>query len=100
MGGYMQPQGHVQVLSNLIDYDMTPQAALDAPRWRYREDRSLALEERLGNGSGVQSKLVRKGHDVRILPATMFGGAQIVRNQDGVLSAATEPRKDGNAVGF
>ena len=100
MGGYMQPQGHVQVLSNLIDYDMTLQAALDAPRWRYREDGTLALEERLGNGSGIQSKLVRKGHDVRILPATMFGGAQIARNEDGVLSGATEPRKDGNAVGY
>ncbi|MFT4933168.1 MAG: gamma-glutamyltranspeptidase/glutathione hydrolase, partial [Natronomonas sp.] len=100
MGGYMQPQGHVQVLSNLIDYDMTLQAALDAPRWRYREDGTLALEERLGNGSGLQSKLVRKGHDVRVLPATMFGGAQIARNEDSVLSGATEPRKDGNAVGF
>ncbi|MFW6376817.1 MAG: gamma-glutamyltransferase, partial [archaeon] len=100
MGGYMQPQGHVQVLSNLIDYDMTLQAALDAPRWRYREDDSLALEERLGAGSGIQSKLVRMGHDVRILTPTMFGGAQIARNRDGILSAATEPRKDGNAVGY
>jgi gamma-glutamyltranspeptidase/glutathione hydrolase len=100
MGGYMQPQGHVQVLSNLVDYDMSLQAALDAPRWRYREDGTLALEERLGNGSGLQSRLVRKGHDVRILPGTMFGGAQIVRNEDGVLSGATEPRKDGNAVGY
>ena len=95
MGGYMQPQGHVQVVSNLVDYDMPLQASLDAARWRYREDGSLALEPQLDGG--VAAKLVRKGHDVRTRPPTEFGGAQIVRNDDGVLSAATEPRKDGNA---
>jgi gamma-glutamyltranspeptidase/glutathione hydrolase len=98
MGGYMQPQGHVQVLSNVLDYDMPLQAALDAPRWRYREDGSLAVEERMHEG--VATKLVRKGHDVEVLPPLLFGGAQIVRNEGGVLSGATEPRKDGQVAGF
>jgi gamma-glutamyltranspeptidase/glutathione hydrolase len=98
MGGYMQPQGHVQVISNLVDYDMPLQAALDRPRWRYRESGALALEERIGGG--VPSKLARRGHDVRVLPPGLFGGAQIVRNRRGTLSAATEPRKDGAALGY
>jgi gamma-glutamyltranspeptidase/glutathione hydrolase len=98
MGGYMQPQGHLQVISNIVDYDLPLQAALDRPRWRYREDDSLAVEPHFdGHTAG---KLVRKGHDVGTLPPALFGGAQIVRNEDGTLSAATEPRKDGNAVGY
>ncbi len=96
MGGYMQPQGHVQVISNLVDYGMTPQQALDAPRWRYREEGTLGVEERLSN----QTALVRKGHDVRVLPPSLFGGAQLVRRQGETLAGATEPRKDGNAVGY
>ena len=98
MGGYMQPQGHVQVISNLVDYDMPLQASLDATRWRYREDGSLALEPQFDGG--IAAKLVRRGHDVRTRPPTEFGGAQIVRNDDGILSAATEPRKDGTAQGY
>jgi gamma-glutamyltranspeptidase/glutathione hydrolase len=98
MGGYMQPQGHVQVLSNVVDYDMPLQEALDRARWRYRESGALAVEERLGGG--VPSKLVRKGHDVRVLTPGLFGGAQMVRNREGTLSAATEPRKDGAALGY
>jgi gamma-glutamyltranspeptidase/glutathione hydrolase len=98
MGGYMQPQGHVQVVSNLVDYAMPLQAALDAPRWRYREDGSLAVEERMHEG--VPTKLVSRGHDVRVLQPLMFGGAQIARNDDGTLSGATEPRKDGHVAGF
>lgn len=98
MGGYMQPQGHVQVISNIVDYDMPLQAALDYPRWRYRESGELAVEGRLDGN--VQSKLARMGHDVRVLPPVMFGGAQITRREDEVLSGATEPRKDGNATGY
>jgi gamma-glutamyltranspeptidase/glutathione hydrolase len=98
MGGYMQPQGHLQVLANLIDYEMPLQAALDAPRWRYREDGSLAVEERLTDG--IAAKLARKGHDVRVLPPGLFGGAEAVRDDSGTLSGATEPRKDGQVAGF
>ncbi|WP_435157201.1 gamma-glutamyltransferase [Haladaptatus sp. DFWS20] len=98
MGGYMQPQGHAQVISNIVDYDMPLQAALDYPRWRYREEGTLAVEGR--TDGNLASKLVRKGHDVRVLPPSLFGGAQIVRNENGVLSGATEPRKDGTATGY
>ena len=98
MGGYMQPQGHVQVISNIVDYGMPLQAALDAPRWRYRTDGTLGIEERLP--TGVAPKLARRGHDVRVLPPVMFGGAQAVRNDGAVLSGATEPRKDGQVAGF
>ena len=98
MGGPMQPQGHLQVISNLLDYDLPLQAALDEPRWRYMENGRLAVEGR--TDGNVQSKLARRGHDLTVLPPILFGGAQIVRNREGVLSGATEPRKDGGAVGF
>jgi gamma-glutamyltranspeptidase/glutathione hydrolase len=98
MGGYMQPQGHLQVLSNLLDYGMPLQAALDAPRWRYLDDGSLAVEDRFPKG--LLPKLARRGHDVVVKPASEFGGGQITRLADGVLSGATEPRKDGMAAGF
>jgi gamma-glutamyltranspeptidase/glutathione hydrolase len=94
MGGAMQPQGHVQVLANLLDYDMPLQAALDAPRFRYHADGTLALEERFPDG--VPSKLARRGHDVRIRPASNFGGAQVSRSDGGTLAGATDPRKDGH----
>ncbi|WP_248897229.1 gamma-glutamyltransferase [Haloplanus halobius] len=98
MGGYMQPQGHLQVLANLLDYDMSLQAALDAPRWRYCEGGSLAVEDRFPEG--VLPKLARRGHDVRVRPSSAFGGGQVTRLADGVISGATEPRKDGSAAGF
>ncbi|WP_265110814.1 gamma-glutamyltransferase family protein [Halosolutus halophilus] len=98
MGGYMQPQGHLQVLSHLLDDDLSLQHALDRPRWCCRVDGTLAVEGRFDGD--LASKLLRRGHDVRIgLPAD-FGGAQIARNRHGTLSAATEPRKDGNATGY
>jgi len=96
MGGYMQPQGHLQVISNIVDYGMSLQAALDAPRFRYRESGTLGVEERLPN----QTKLTRKGHDVSVLPPSMFGGAQIVRCHEETLSGATDPRKDGNVSAY
>jgi gamma-glutamyltranspeptidase/glutathione hydrolase len=96
MGGFMQPQGHVQVVSNLVDRELPLQRALDEPRWRYREDGCLAVEDRL---PGL-SRLARRGHDVRVFPASAFGGAQIARNDDDTLSGATEPRKDGTVASY
>ena len=98
MGGYMQPQGHLQVLSHLLDGDRSLQAALDAPRWRYREDGRLAVESRFD--PEVLTALARRGHDVTVAPPSAFGGGQLVRNREGVLSGATEPRKDGVAIGY
>ncbi len=98
MGRYMQPQGHVQILSNLVDYGMPLQRALDEPRWRYRADGTLGVEERLPDG--VAPQLARRGHDIRVEPAGAFGGAQIARFEDGSLSAATDPRKDGQVAPY
>jgi gamma-glutamyltranspeptidase/glutathione hydrolase len=98
MGGYMQPQGHLQTLVAMLDDGKTLQEALDAPRWRYREDGRLAVEARMP--TAVQNGLLRRGHDLQVLPPSMFGGAQVVRNRSGTLSGATEPRKDGTVVAY
>jgi len=98
MGGYMQPQGHLQVLSNLLDDGDDLQTALDRPRWRYRESGQLAVEPHFD--SHLANELVRRGHEVVVQPPVLFGGAQVVRNHEGTLSGATEPRKDGEVVGY
>ncbi|APX97711.1 gamma-glutamyltransferase [Natronorubrum daqingense] len=98
MAGYNQPQGHLQVLMNLLDDGMSVQEAIDFPRWRYQVDGQLAVEGRLEGR--VQTKLARRGHEVRVMPPAHFGGGQIARNTDGVLSGGSDPRKDGSAVGF
>jgi gamma-glutamyltranspeptidase/glutathione hydrolase len=98
MGGYMQPQGHLQVLSHLLDRELPLQAALDEPRWRYREDGSLAVEARFD--ADVTAKLVRRGHEAGVDLPIRFGGAQVARWADGTLSGATEPRKDGTVDVF
>ena len=98
MGGATQPQGQVQMLANAVDYDMPLQAALDAPRWVYRADGTLGVESRFDGH--LLTKVARKGHDVRIMEKDHFGGAQVARYDDGVLSGATEPRKDGSIAQF
>ncbi|WP_254525820.1 gamma-glutamyltransferase family protein [Natrinema caseinilyticum] len=98
MGGFMQPQGHLQVLMNIVDDGMSIQEALDFPRFRYQVDGQLAVEGRFDGA--VLSKLARRGHDVRVMPPPHFGGGQIARNADGVLSGGTDPRKDGTATGY
>jgi gamma-glutamyltranspeptidase/glutathione hydrolase len=100
MGGFMQPQGHTQMLVNMIDYGMNPQEALDAPRYEllepYEGKKTLSLE----HNEGVQQQLRDLGHDV--VPAAVggFGGGQIIVVQDGVSYAGSDPRKDGAAVGL
>jgi len=95
MGGYMQPQGHVQVIANLLDYHLNPQAALDAPRWQWLEGKRVLVERRLPEH--IAQGLAGRGHEVEVAgEAESFGRGQIIwRLPSGVLAGATEPRTDG-----
>jgi gamma-glutamyltranspeptidase/glutathione hydrolase len=101
MGGPMQPQGHAQMVIRLRDYGQNPQAASDAPRWRVIE--GLAVEIEAGFQPEVLAELERRGHHLKVIPPPNlggFGGAQLIyRLEDGYL-AASDHRKDGQAVGF
>jgi gamma-glutamyltranspeptidase/glutathione hydrolase len=99
MGGHMQPQGHVQMITRIFDYGQNPQAASDGPRWCVAEDFRLALEP--GVDSSVKKALRKRGH--RLLndaPEAIFGGAQIIMRLEKGYCAASDHRKDGQAVGF
>lgn len=102
MGGHMQPQGHVQMMVRIFDYGQNPQTACDAPRWMVNQDSSVSLES--GFSSDVIEELEDRGHKVspRSFPSLSgdFGGAQLVFCLDGGYCAASDPRKDGLAVGF
>ena len=95
MGAYMQPQGHVQVAMNCIDFHMNPQEALDAPRWQWEGDLRVSCEP--GFSNNIAQKLSRMGHNVRMaMHSTDFGrGQMICRTSGGTLVGATEPRTDG-----
>ena len=96
MGGYMQPQGHVQVAMNFIDFHMDPQQALDAPRWQWLRDGRIIVEE--GFGEDIVNDLRKRGHDINVTSDyNAFGRGQIiVRLDSGVLVGGTEPRTDSN----
>lgn len=97
MGGAYQPNGHARVVSNLRDYGMDIQTALDAPR-SFSDDGTMKVER--GYGDDVRRALADMGHKVEI-PNTAIGGAQaIVIREDGVLEGASDPRKDGCALGY
>lgn len=95
MGGFMQPQGHLQVVQNLIDYGLNPQAALDAPRWQWMQERRVMLEA--GFGQESCNALRRLGHDAVLeSDSGHFGrGQMILREKDGGFIGATEKRCDG-----
>ncbi|MBR2502937.1 MAG: gamma-glutamyltransferase family protein [Oscillospiraceae bacterium] len=96
MGGYMQPQGHVQVAMNLIDFGMNPQQALDAPRWQWMKDKTFMVEDNFSNE--IAKQLAARGHDVQVaLDAVNFGRGQIiVKLPNGTLVGGTESRTDSN----
>ena len=103
MGGFQQPQGHLQVLANMLDYGLDPQEALNALRFSVGLDGTVALEE--GVSPEVAQGLARRGHAVGIVggfPRTAFGGGQVIERdaETGVLRGGSEPRKDGIAVGW
>ena len=100
MGGYMQPQGHLQMVVNQVDYGMNPQTSLDAPRWQWVKDRQVGVE--MIAPQHVLNGLAARGHvlDVRYTGGS-FGKGQIIRRlKNGVYVAGSEPRADGCAVGI
>ena len=105
MGGDIQAQGHAQVLMNLVDRGMNLQQAIEAPRVRYVSGRGVMLEDTMG--APVIDALIGRGHE-RILPpagimhrALMGGGQAIMIDPTtGALSGASDPRKDGLALGY
>ncbi len=96
MGGYIQPQGHVQVVTGMLQDYLNPQAALDMPRWKWTQGRTVEVEPHVPDH--LAQALARRGHDiVKMADSISFGRSQIIqRNRDsGVLSGGTEPRADG-----
>jgi gamma-glutamyltranspeptidase/glutathione hydrolase len=99
MGGEMQPQGHTQVVINMLDYGLNPQATLDAPRWRVAND---IVYVELETPRHIIEGLEDRGHTVRVLAEPgSFGRGQIIwQLPSGAYAAGSEPRCDGCAVGW
>lgn len=102
MGGHMQHQGHVQMVTRLFDHHQNPQAASDAPRWHVYEDFSIGLEP--GFDPGVLDGLIARGHRARFDSRPwIFGGAQLIYRSPSagvpVYIAGSDHRKEGLAMG-
>ncbi len=99
MGGHMQHQGHLQMVTRIYDAGQNPQAAIDAPRWHIYPDFSIGLER--GFSEKTAAALIARGHQVRFEPLQhVFGGAQIIYRLENGYCAGSEPRKEGQAAGF
>ncbi len=99
MGGFMQPQGHVQMIVNTLDYDLNPQASLDAPRWQWIEGKKIELE--LHTPTHIAEGLRERGHQISMqLEKGSFGRGQIIWRLNDVLVAASDSRTDGQALAF
>ncbi len=97
MGGSMQPQGHVQVLLNLLVFGMDLQDAIDAPRFRHLDHRRVALEPAIGDD--VRRALAALGHEIADERGVAFGGAQAIIRLPRGYAGGSDPRKDGMAAG-
>ncbi|MEX0891957.1 MAG: gamma-glutamyltransferase [Gemmatimonadota bacterium] len=97
MGGAMQPQGHVQVLLNLLVFGMDVQEAIDAPRFRHMSGLRVGLETPIGDE--VRAALEALGHELADEANIAFGGAQAVMKLERGWAAGSDPRKDGSAIG-
>lgn len=97
MGGQYQSTGHARMITNIVDFGLDPQAAIDAPRL-FTEYGPLKVEK--GYAAKVHQDLADLGHNV-VVPPTGIGGAQAIRiRPDGVLEGGSDPRKDGCALGY
>ena len=98
MGGYMQPQGQLQVASRIEDHSANPQAALDAPRWQVSEGLALAMEP--GFSQVCIDELKRRGHRVTVASekSITFGRGQCIERVENGYIAASDMRGDGQAV--
>jgi gamma-glutamyltranspeptidase / glutathione hydrolase len=109
MGGDMQPQGHVQIVLNLIDFGMNLQEAGDAPRM-YHTGSSEPTGEMMTDGGTLYlepgfspetvRELIKRGHEVGATISGAFGGYQAIKRENGVYTGASESRKDGQAGGY
>jgi gamma-glutamyltranspeptidase/glutathione hydrolase len=100
MGGTMQPQGHAQVMVRIADYGQHPQAACDGPRFRLVQGMDVSVEEG-GFPPATLDGLQGRGHKiVKVDDYNQFGSAQLIWKTDGGYIAASDPRRDGQAVGM
>lgn len=97
MGGAYQPNGHARFVSNLTDFGMNVQTAIDAPR-SFAEGLELKVET--GYSDAVRAELAEMGHNVSIPEGPIGGGQAIELRDDGVLVGGSDPRKDGCALGY
>ncbi len=97
MGGAYQPNGHARFLSNMVDFGMDNQAAIDAPRC-FSENGVMKVER--GYSNSVHQSLSEMGHKVEIADGPIGGAQSILIQEDGVLKGASDPRKDGCALGY
>lgn len=98
MGGYMQPQAHMQVLVRLLDEGHNPQAALDAPRFCWTDGLRFDMEPSFPHA--VVDALRRRGHEIRVLSGGQYGRGQMILRAGESWAGATEPRADGSVIGF
>ncbi len=97
MGGSMQPQGHTQMLLNILVFGMDLQAAIDAPRFRHQSGYDVLIEGPISHDA--RAGLTALGHELSVAGGGSFGGAQAIIKLEKGWAAGSDPRKDGMAVG-
>ena len=100
MGAFMQPQGHVLVVVNTVDYHMNPQEAMDAPRIQWTGGKHIQLEREVP--AHIAQELARRGHEVEIVNSNLhMGRGQIIwKTENGLYIGGTEPRCDGTVAAW
>lgn len=95
MGEYMQPQGHLQTVVNMVDFNLNPQEALDKYRWQWIKDKKILVEQDFPKD--IKEHLADKGHEIEYSNNIgSFGRGQVILNNKGVYIGGTEKRADGH----